>query len=143
MTMPLQSSKWMVLMATIWIQAISGTNFDFPSYSTQLKSVLEISQVKLNYLSMASDFGKLFGWCSGVLLLYFPTWIVLFMAAFLGLFGYGVQWLLIQRFISLPYIMVSNFLSHPAFYLFFPNLILGFRFCFFIALNMKIELCMS
>lgn len=103
--------KWMVLVATIWIQAFSGTNFDFPSYSTQLKSVLGITQVELNYLSMGSDFGKLFGWCSGVLLLYFPTWVVVFMAAFLGLFGYGLQWLLIQRFISLPYLMVSYLIS--------------------------------
>ncbi|KAI3756162.1 hypothetical protein L1987_55978 [Smallanthus sonchifolius] len=97
--------KWMVLVATIWIQAFTGTNFDFPSYSTQLKSVLEISQVDLNYLSMASDFGKLFGWCSGVLLLYFPVSVIVFMAAFLGLFGYGLQWLLIQRLISVPYLM--------------------------------------
>ncbi|XP_024996150.1 protein NUCLEAR FUSION DEFECTIVE 4-like [Cynara cardunculus var. scolymus] len=105
MMIPLERSKWMVLVATIWIQAFTGTNFDFPSYSTQLKSVLEISQLQLNYLSMASDFGKLFGWCSGIFLLYFPTWIVLFMAAFLGLFGYGLQWLLIQRLVSFPYIM--------------------------------------
>ncbi|PWA47385.1 nodulin-like, Major facilitator superfamily domain protein [Artemisia annua] len=97
--------KWMVLVATIWIQAFTGTNFNFPSYSSELKSVLDITQVELNYLSMASDFGKLFGWCSGVLLLCFPTWVVLFMAAFLGLFGYGLQWLLVQRLVSLPYIM--------------------------------------
>ncbi|KAI3505536.1 hypothetical protein L1887_27668 [Cichorium endivia] len=103
-TIPLEWRKWTVLVATIWIQAFTGTNFDFPSYSIQLKSVLEITQVQLNYLSMASDFGKLFGWCSGVLLLYLPAWVVLFMAAFLGLFGYGLQWLLIQRLISLPYL---------------------------------------
>ncbi|KAL8195700.1 hypothetical protein R6Q57_025453 [Mikania cordata] len=102
---PVERRKWMVLAATIWLQASTGTNFDFPSYSTQLKSVLETSQVELNYLSMASDFGKLFGWCSGVLLLYLPIWVVVFMAAFLGLFGYGLQWLLVQRLASLPYFM--------------------------------------
>lgn len=100
----------MVLAAAIWIQAFTGTNFDFPSYSTQMKSILEINQVQLNYLAMASDIGKLFGWCSGVLLLYFPTWVVLFMASFLGLFGYGLQWLVIQKQITLPYIMVRNFI---------------------------------
>jgi hypothetical protein len=51
--------------------------------------------------------GKAFGWCSGVSLMYFPLWVVLFMAAFLGLFGYGFQWLLIQRLITLPYFLVS------------------------------------
>ncbi|MCI17097.1 major facilitator superfamily protein, partial [Trifolium medium] len=49
--------------------------------------------------------GKAFGWCSGVSLMYFPLWVVLFMAAFLGLLGYGFQWLVIQRLITLPYFL--------------------------------------
>ncbi|KAE7999239.1 hypothetical protein FH972_003692 [Carpinus fangiana] len=101
-----QSRKWMVLVATTWIQAFTGTNFDFSSYSSDLKSVLGISQVQLNYLSVASDMGKAFGWCSGLSLMYLPLWVVMFMAAFLGLFGYGFQWLVIQRLISLPYFLV-------------------------------------
>ena len=101
-----QSRKWMILVATIWIQAFTGTNFDFSEYSTLLKSVLGISQVQLNYLATASDMGKLFGWSSGLALAYFPLWIVMFMAAFMGLFGYGLQWLLINNIISLPYIVV-------------------------------------
>ncbi|TMX02639.1 hypothetical protein EJD97_020640 [Solanum chilense] len=101
-----QSSKWMILIASTWIQAFTGTNFDFSSYSSDMKSVLEISQVQLNYLSMASDFGKAFGWCSGVSLMYFPLWVVLLIAAFMGLVGYGLQWLVIQRIIFLPYFLV-------------------------------------
>ncbi|XP_059457430.1 protein NUCLEAR FUSION DEFECTIVE 4-like isoform X2 [Corylus avellana] len=101
-----QSRKWMVLVATTWIQAFTGTNFDFSSYSSDLKSVLGISQVQLNYLSVASDMGKAFGWCSGVSLMYLPLWVVMFMAAFLGLSGYGFQFLVIQRIISLPYFLV-------------------------------------
>ncbi|XP_038701033.1 protein NUCLEAR FUSION DEFECTIVE 4-like [Tripterygium wilfordii] len=101
-----QSRKWMILIATTWIQAFTGTNFDFSSYSSTLKSVLGISQLQLNYLSVASDMGKAFGWCSGVSLSYFPLWSVMFMAAFMGLFGYGLQWLVIQNIISLPYILV-------------------------------------
>ncbi|XP_012831420.1 PREDICTED: protein NUCLEAR FUSION DEFECTIVE 4-like [Erythranthe guttata] len=101
-----ESRKWMVLVATIWIQAFTGTNLDFSSYSSDMKSALGISQVQLNYLAVASDFGKAFGWCSGVSLLYFPTWFVLFFAAFVGLFGYGLQWLVIHQIISLPYILV-------------------------------------
>ncbi|MCD7452722.1 hypothetical protein HAX54_017941 [Datura stramonium] len=81
--------KWMILIATTWIQAFTGTNFDFSSYSSELKFVLGISQVQLNYLSMASDLGKAFGWCSGVSLV-FPLWVVLLIAAFTGLVGYGL-----------------------------------------------------
>ncbi|KAI3681158.1 hypothetical protein L6452_35942 [Arctium lappa] len=106
MMISLECRKWTVLVAVIWIQAFTGTNFDFPSYSTRMKSKLKINQLHLNYLAMASDIGKLFGWCSGVLLLYFPKWVVLFMAAFVGLFAYGLQWLIIQRAISLPYFVV-------------------------------------
>ncbi|KAK3198301.1 hypothetical protein Dsin_021716 [Dipteronia sinensis] len=101
-----QSRKWMILIATTWIQAFTGTNFDFSSYSSTLKSVLEISQVQLNYLSVASDMGKAFGWCSGVFLVWMPVWVVLFMATFMGLVGYGLQWLVIQKLIVLPYFLV-------------------------------------
>ncbi|KAL5860393.1 hypothetical protein ACOSQ4_001689 [Xanthoceras sorbifolium] len=101
-----QSRKWMILVATIWIQAFTGTNFDFSAYSSDLKSVLGISQVQLTYLATASDMGKVFGWSSGLALMYFPLWSVLFMAAFMGFFGYGLQWLVIRNVISLPYILV-------------------------------------
>ncbi|KAH7849769.1 hypothetical protein Vadar_022739 [Vaccinium darrowii] len=96
----------MILVASTWIQAFTGTNFDFSAYSSDLKSVMGISQLELNYLSVASDMGKVFGWCSGVSLLYLPLWVVMFMAAFMGLFGYGIQWLVIRQVISLPYFLV-------------------------------------
>ncbi|KAM4073370.1 hypothetical protein ACB094_10G013700 [Castanea mollissima] len=101
-----QSRKWMILVATIWIQAFTGTNFDFSDYSTTLKSVLGLSQVQLNYLAVASDLGKVFGWSSGLTLMYFPLWVVLFTAAFMGFLGYGIQWLLIRNVLTLPYFLV-------------------------------------
>ncbi|KAK4268070.1 hypothetical protein QN277_024775 [Acacia crassicarpa] len=101
-----ESRKWILLVASIWIQAFTGTNFDFSSYSSDLKSSLDITQLQLNYLAVASDMGKLFGWCSGFCLLYLPLWIVTFISAFLGVVGYGLQWLLIQKIISLPYVLI-------------------------------------
>ncbi|XP_027908517.1 protein NUCLEAR FUSION DEFECTIVE 4-like [Vigna unguiculata] len=115
-----ESRKWVVLGASIWLQAFTGTNFDFSSYSPDLKSVLDITQLQLNYLSVASDMGKAFGWCSGLSLLHFPFWLVLFLAAFMGAFGYGFQWLLIHRFITLPYSLV-----------FFLCLLAGCSICWF------------
>ncbi|XAR69233.1 hypothetical protein NMG60_11000744 [Bertholletia excelsa] len=101
-----QSRKWMILVATVWIQAFTGTNFDFSAYSSQMKSVLGISQVQLNYLAVASDLGKALGWSSGLASMYLPLWIVMFIAAFMGLFGYGVQWFVIRKVITLPYFVV-------------------------------------
>ncbi|KAJ0230989.1 Protein NUCLEAR FUSION DEFECTIVE 4 [Hirschfeldia incana] len=98
--------KWTVLVAAIWIQASTGTNFDFSAYSSHLKSVLGISQVRLNYLAVASDLGKAFGWSSGIALGYFPLSVVLFAAAAMGFVGYGVQWLVITNIITLPYSLV-------------------------------------
>ncbi|KAF7809516.1 protein NUCLEAR FUSION DEFECTIVE 4-like [Senna tora] len=101
-----QSRKWMILVATIWIQAFTGTNFDFSEYSSSLKSVLNISQVQLNYLATANDMGKLFGWSSGLALVHLPLTVVMFMAAFMGFIGYSLQWLVIQEIITLPYFVV-------------------------------------
>ncbi|KAA8521041.1 hypothetical protein F0562_011806 [Nyssa sinensis] len=101
-----QSRKWMLLVATIWIQAFTGTNFDFSAYSSSMKTVLGISQVQLNYLAVASDLGKAFGWSSGLALMHLPLWVVMFIAAFMGFFGYGLQWLVIRNIIYLPYFVV-------------------------------------
>ncbi|CAH8331336.1 unnamed protein product [Eruca vesicaria subsp. sativa] len=98
--------KWTVLVAAIWIQASTGTNFDFSAYSSHLKSVLGISQVRLNYLAVASDLGKAFGWSSGIALGYCPLSVVLYAAAAMGFVGYGVQWLVITNVITLPYSLV-------------------------------------
>jgi len=98
----------MVLVATIWIQAFTGTNFDFSDYSSSLKSLLNISQIKLNYLATANDMGKVFGWSSGLALSRLPLSVVIFIASAMGLLGYGLQWLAIKNFIALPYYLVFS-----------------------------------
>ncbi|CAJ1930878.1 unnamed protein product [Sphenostylis stenocarpa] len=115
-----QSRKWMILAATIWIQAFTGTNFDFSDYSSSLKSVLSFSQLQLNYLATANDMGKFFGWSSGLALMYLPLSVVMFIASSMGLLGYGLQWLAINNLITLPY------------YLFFLlSLLSGCSICWF------------
>jgi hypothetical protein len=131
-----QSRKWMILVVTIWIQAFTGTNFDFSQYSSSLKSALEISQVQLNYLATANDMGKVFGWSSGLALMHLPVSVVMFIAAFMGFLGYGLQWLLINHFISLPYFLVISF--HSIFFSSFSTVIFFLKF-----LIMKINLINS
>ncbi|ESQ49983.1 hypothetical protein EUTSA_v10020429mg [Eutrema salsugineum] len=98
--------RWTVLVAAIWIQAFTGTNFDFAAYSSDMKSSLGFSQSRLNYMAVASDLGKALGWSSGFAIAYFPVSAVLFAAAGMGLVGYGVQWLAIADVIDLPYALV-------------------------------------
>lgn len=96
--------KWMSFVAAIWIMAISGTNFDFSIYSSDLKTVLNLNQIQLNNLAVASDIGKLMGWLSGIACMFLPTWGVLAIAVSLGFVGYGVQWLAVTGIIhQLPY----------------------------------------
>ncbi|KAK7305500.1 hypothetical protein VNO77_43406 [Canavalia gladiata] len=92
--------QWLSLVGIIWLQAINGTNTNFPAYSSELKQLLSISQVQLNNLAFASDAGKLFGWFSGFASLYLPLWLVLIIGSTLGLIGYGVQYLFITNQIS-------------------------------------------
>ncbi|CAL4897280.1 unnamed protein product [Urochloa decumbens] len=84
--------RWAVLVSTVWIQALTGTNFDFSAYSSALKSSLGISQEALNCLATASDLGKAFGWSSGLALLYMPLHGVLMVSAALGLAAYAAQY---------------------------------------------------
>ncbi|CAA3010004.1 NUCLEAR FUSION DEFECTIVE 4-like [Olea europaea subsp. europaea] len=39
-------------------------------------------------LATASDLGKMFGWSSGLALMYLPLWAVMFTAALMGFIGY-------------------------------------------------------
>ncbi|KAL0434804.1 UNVERIFIED_CONTAM: protein NUCLEAR FUSION defective [Sesamum radiatum] len=96
--------QWLTLIATIWLQSINGSNSNFPAYSSDLKKLLSISQLQLNNLAFASDAGKLLGWISGLAAVHLPLWLVLMIGSFLGLVGYGVQFLfLANHLFSLSY----------------------------------------
>ena len=98
-----------MLVATVWIQAVTGTNFDFSAYSSALKSSLGVSQEALNYLATASDMGKALGWSSGLALLYMPLHAVLMLSAAMGLAAYAVQYLcLVAASVAVPYPLVRR-----------------------------------
>lgn len=93
------SLQWMSLIGTIWLQSTSGTNSNFPAYSSQLKQLLSLSQLQLNNLALASDAGKLLGWFSGIAAVYLPLWMVLMIGTSLGFIGYGVQYLFLANWL--------------------------------------------
>ncbi|KAL7081941.1 hypothetical protein ACP275_14G069800 [Erythranthe tilingii] len=99
------AQQWLSLVATIWLQSINGTNSNFAAYSSELKRILSLSQLQLNNLAFASDAGKLLGWISGLAGAHLPLWLVLLIGSFLGLFGYGLQYLFLtnQIITSLSY----------------------------------------
>ncbi|KAI4304597.1 hypothetical protein MLD38_040082 [Melastoma candidum] len=101
------AARWLCLVAVIWLQSFSGTNSNFPAYSSQLKRSLSLSQLQLNNLAFASDSGKLLGWFSGLAAAHLPLWVVLFIGTSLGSLGYGIQYLFVaNRISSLSYVQV-------------------------------------
>ncbi|KHN05409.1 Putative membrane protein YMR155W [Glycine soja] len=98
------SSKWLGFVAAVWIQCISGNNYTFSNYSDALKSLMHLTQLQLNNLSVAKDVGKAFGLLAGLASDRFPTWAILLIGSVEGLIGYGTQWLVVsQRIQPLPY----------------------------------------
>ncbi|KAJ6398324.1 hypothetical protein OIU77_019177 [Salix suchowensis] len=98
------AGKWLGFVTAIWVQAISGNNYTFSNYSDALKSIMALTQLELNTLSVAKDAGKAFGLLSGIASDRLSTSVILLIGSFEGLIGYGVQWLVVsQRIHPLPY----------------------------------------
>ena len=105
--------KWLGFVTAVWVQAISGNNYTFSNYSDALKSLMNLTQLELNSLSVAKDVGKAFGILAGLASDRLPTPVILLIGCFEGLIGYGVQWLVVSRTIQpLPYWQV-RFTTFP------------------------------
>ncbi|XP_002529652.2 protein NUCLEAR FUSION DEFECTIVE 4 [Ricinus communis] len=108
---PSSAGKWLGFVTAIWVQAICGNNYTFSNYSDALKSLMGLTQLELNNLSVAKDVGKAFGLLSGLASDRWPTSVLLFIGSLEGFVGYGVQWLLVsQRIRPLPYWQMCIFL---------------------------------
>lgn len=103
--------KWLGFVTAVWVQAISGNNYTFSNYSDALKSLMNLTQLQLNNLSVAKDVGKAFGLLAGLASDSFPTWLLLLIGSIEGLLGYGAQWLVVSKTVNpLPYWAMCIFL---------------------------------
>lgn len=103
--------KWLGFVAAVWVQAISGNNYTFSNYSDALKSLMALTQLQLNNLSVAKDVGKAFGILAGLASDRLSTPIILLIGGIEGFIGYGVQWLVVSGTIKpLPYWVMCIFL---------------------------------
>ncbi|ESQ53622.1 hypothetical protein EUTSA_v10024800mg [Eutrema salsugineum] len=92
--------KWLGFVTAVWVQSISGNNYTFSNYSDALKSLMNLTQLELNNLSVAKDVGKAFGILAGLASDRLSTPVILLIGCFEGLLGYGVQWLVVSRTIQ-------------------------------------------
>ncbi|PWA47300.1 protein NUCLEAR FUSION DEFECTIVE 4 [Artemisia annua] len=105
------AGKWMGFVTAVWVQAISGNNYTFSNYSDALKSLMALTQLQLNNLSVAKDVGKAFGILAGLASDRLSPATLLFIGSVEGFIGYGVQWLVVsQRIQPLPYWQMCIFL---------------------------------
>ncbi|KAM5550038.1 hypothetical protein ABKV19_001136 [Rosa sericea] len=103
--------KWLGFVTAIWVQAISGNNYTFSNYSDALKTLMNLTQLELNNLSVAKDVGKAFGLLAGLASDRVPTWVLLLIGSVEGLIGYGAQWLVVsQKIQPLSYWQMCIFL---------------------------------
>jgi hypothetical protein len=99
---------WVGLAAAVWIQIAAGNAYNFPLYSSALKSVLGLNQQQVTILGVANDVGENFGLLPGIACNKFPPWALLLVGSVLCFFGYGVIWLAVSQTVSnLPYVLVT------------------------------------
>eukprot|EP00250_Pteridium_aquilinum_P001095 c11305_g1_i1 orf=260-2023(+) len=97
--------RWMVLVASIWVQAFSANPYNY--YSPTVKRVLNINQFQLNLLAVIKDFGEYAGILAGILFNKLPPWALLCIGALFAFLGYGSIWLVAsERYTSSPYVMM-------------------------------------
>ncbi|XP_047969496.1 protein NUCLEAR FUSION DEFECTIVE 4-like [Salvia hispanica] len=105
------AGKWLGFVTAVWVQAISGNNYTFSNYSDALKTLMGLTQLQLNGLSVAKDVGKAFGIFAGLASDRLPTAVILLIGSVEGFVGYGVQWLVVSgRIQPLPYWAMCVFL---------------------------------
>ncbi|KAK6916708.1 Nodulin-like [Dillenia turbinata] len=107
----LLARKWLGFVTAIWVQSISGNNYTFSNYSDALKTLMGLTQLELNNLSVAKDVGKAFGILAGLASDKISTPVILLIGSIEGFVGYGVQWLVVsQRIKPLSYWQMCIFL---------------------------------
>ncbi|KAK8370595.1 hypothetical protein V6Z12_A01G187500 [Gossypium hirsutum] len=103
--------KWLGFVSAVWVQTISGNNYTFSNYSDAIKTLMNLTQLQLNNLSVAKDVGKAFGLLAGLASDRLPTPVILLIGAIEGLIGYGAQWLVVsQKIQPLPYWQMCIFM---------------------------------
>ncbi|KAI3831906.1 hypothetical protein MKX03_022278 [Papaver bracteatum] len=97
------NNRWLVFVATMWVQSVAGTGNLFGSISPVIKSSLNYNQKQIARLGVAKDLGDNIGFLAGTLCEVLPVWGALFIGAIQNLVGYGWVWLIVtQRVPALP-----------------------------------------
>ncbi|KAL8252171.1 hypothetical protein R6Q59_035864 [Mikania micrantha] len=91
------NNRWLVLVASMWVQSCSGIGYMFGSISPVIKRTMGYNQRQIAMLGVAKDIGDAIGFVAGGLCEIAPIWVVLFIGVVQNLVGYGVVWLATEQ----------------------------------------------
>nr|GMC49713.1 protein NUCLEAR FUSION DEFECTIVE 4-like [Ipomoea batatas] len=91
------NDRWLVFVASMWVQSCSGIGYLFGSISPVIKTAMGYNQRQVAMLGVAKDLGDAIGFLPGVLCEVMPIWVVLFIGVLQNFFGYGLVWLIVAH----------------------------------------------
>ncbi|KAJ9559534.1 hypothetical protein OSB04_004694 [Centaurea solstitialis] len=86
-------NRWLVFVASMWVQSCSGIGYMFGSISPVIKKSMGYNQRQIAMLGVAKDVGDAIGFVAGSLCEIAPIWVVLFIGVAQNFVGYGLVWL--------------------------------------------------
>ncbi|XP_071733379.1 protein NUCLEAR FUSION DEFECTIVE 4-like [Rutidosis leptorrhynchoides] len=87
------NNRWLVFVASMWVQSCSGIGYMFGSISPVIKRNMGYNQRQIAMLGVAKDIGDAIGFVAGSLCEVAPIWVVLFIGVVQNFLGYGLVWL--------------------------------------------------
>lgn len=91
------NNRWLVFVASMWVQTCSGIGYLFGSLSPVIKKTMGYNQRQLAMLGVAKDLGDAIGFIGGSLCEVVPIWAVLAIGVVQNFVGYGLVWLIVSR----------------------------------------------
>ncbi|XP_057972520.1 protein NUCLEAR FUSION DEFECTIVE 4-like [Malania oleifera] len=89
------NNRWLVLVASMWVQSCAGVGYLFGSISPYIKSSMGYNQRQVAMLGVAKDLGASVGFTAGSLCEVLPIWGVMLVGVVHNVVGYGLVWLIV------------------------------------------------
>lgn len=105
------NNRWLVFVASMWVQSCSGIGYLFGSLSPVIKKSMGYNQRQLAMLGVAKDMGDAIGFIGGSLCEVVPIWAVLAIGVIQNFVGYGLVWLVVSRILPDVPLWVVSLLS--------------------------------
>ncbi|TVU14053.1 hypothetical protein EJB05_37499, partial [Eragrostis curvula] len=91
------TNRWLVFVASMWLQSVAGVGYIFGAISPVLKAALGYNQRQVAALGVAKSLGACLGLVAGALSATLPAWALVLIGAAHNFVGYGWLWLIVTK----------------------------------------------